>query len=498
MSLNKKWKIFLGSTAVILLSIAILIYLNLKINPDLSGGITGSTVEMGLDLDINANPAAQNDQLAEQSVNIVGMMREYFILVLLLFAGNMGILIIFAGRESCIEGIEWNPAVLLGAVSVLIALHDRYEGYAERVQSGLSGSALVYGRPGWGDMILVVLTATALVWVLWTFFSWCLSGFSVKWSFLYRITELLASKKNGFSWMILVPSVCMSVGLIGFIYSVYMTKMGHSRWMIRELALLSELIVFFLVLIDRMRTILDKQQQIIEEIKVSERMRVDLVTNVSHDLRTPLTAIIGYGELLEKEALSEEGRQNLSRLHQKSRYLQEMVDAVFELSKVSSGIMKCRQDQLDLHCLLEQTIGDFEEELAAKRFEIRRHYEAEPVMIVSDGIFLHQIFSNLLSNAIKYTMPGTRIHVQLKTEGEWIVVRMINVSAYEMKFTEQEILERFARGDASRNTEGSGLGLAIAKTYTEALSGTFHVEIDSDQFVAVVKLPGVENSLKES
>ena len=227
----------------------------------------------------------------------------------------------------------------------------------------------------------------------------------------------------------------------------------------------------------------------IQRAVTSERFKVELISNVSHDLRTPLTSILGYGELLRKETLSEQGREQLQRLNQKAGYMRELVDSLFELTKVSSGAEQRKMERLDLIRLLEQTIGLLDDQLAAADLAVRRHYEQETLLITTDGARLHRVFANLLGNAVKYTLRGTRIHLWVTESDGDCTVRMTNISSYEMDFDPSEIVQRFARGDKAHSTKGSGLGLAIAQTYTESVGGSFRVEIDGEQFAAIVALP---------
>lgn len=235
-----------------------------------------------------------------------------------------------------------------------------------------------------------------------------------------------------------------------------------------------------------------RQTEAVQKALTSERFKVELISNVSHDLRTPLTSILGYGELLEKETLSAEGTEQLRLLNTKAGYMKELVDSLFELTKVSSGVIPVNWQQIDLIRLLEQTIGLFDDQLTAAGLQVKRHYETEELPLVTDGARLHQVFANLFGNAIKYAMGGTRIHLDVMNSGNGCIVRMTNISSYEMDFAPEEILQRFARGDKVRTTKGSGLGLAIAQTYTESVGGQFRVEIDGDCFRAVVELPRKE------
>lgn len=244
----------------------------------------------------------------------------------------------------------------------------------------------------------------------------------------------------------------------------------------------------------RLWEIRQQHEQAVKAAVASEHFKVELISNVSHDLRTPLTAILGYGELLEQETLSPEGRVRLARLNQKAGYMRELVDALFELTKVSSGVVECRREPIDLICLLEQTIGLTDDQLALAGLTVKRHYFSPSVPVVTDGGRMHQVFANLLGNAIKYALSGSRIHLEVKDTGDSYTVRMVNTASYEMDFSPEEIVQRFARGDKARSTGGSGLGLAIAQTYTESVGGRFFVRIDADQFSAVVVLPKTERN----
>ena len=244
--------------------------------------------------------------------------------------------------------------------------------------------------------------------------------------------------------------------------------------------------------------LLDVQAQHEEAMRAavaSERFKVELISNVSHDLRTPLTSILGYSELLQKEILSSEGQEQLRRLHQKAGYMNDLVESLFELTKVSSGVAESKKDEIDLVRLLEQTIGLYDDHLIKAALSVRRSYCSDAIPIITDGARMHQVFANLLGNAIKYALPGTRIYLEVKETEIGYYIRMMNTASYEMDFKPDEIMQRFVRGDKARSTKGSGLGLAIAETYTESVGGTFRVTLDGDQFNAIVELPETERNL---
>ena len=241
--------------------------------------------------------------------------------------------------------------------------------------------------------------------------------------------------------------------------------------------------------------IAQQHEEAIQAAVTAERFRVDLIANVSHDLRTPLTSILGCGELLQSEDLSPAGSEQLRRLNQKAGYMRELVDSLFELTKVSSGVVEAKQDQIDLIRLLEQTIGLYDDQLTAADLVVRRNYCRDAMPVITDGGRMHQVFANLLGNAIKYALPGTRIYLEAMEDDAEYRVRMTNTASYEMDFEPNEILQRFARGDKARSTRGSGLGLSIAQTYTESVGGKFSVAVDGDQFNAIVHLPKTDRNL---
>ncbi|MBR4000639.1 MAG: GHKL domain-containing protein [Clostridia bacterium] len=175
--------------------------------------------------------------------------------------------------------------------------------------------------------------------------------------------------------------------------------------------------------------------------------------------------------------------------------MRDLVESLFELTKVSSGVLESRRDEIDLVRLLEQTIGLFDDQLTEAGLVVRRNYSADSIPAITDGARMHQVFANLLGNAIKYALQGTRIYLDVTESDDSYRIRMTNTASYEMDFKPEEIMQRFARGDKARSTKGSGLGLAIAQTYTESVGGQFHVAVDGDQFSAVVTLPKTERDL---
>ena len=229
-------------------------------------------------------------------------------------------------------------------------------------------------------------------------------------------------------------------------------------------------------------------QTAVEKRVQSERMKIDLVTNVSHDLKTPLTSIISYIDLLGSEEMSPEARDYVKILDEKSARLKAIVSDLFDLAKATSGT-DVAKEKLDAVILTQQVIGDMADKIEKYGRDVRTELKTESAPVMGDGKKLYRVIQNLTDNALKYSMDGTRIYITVFRDNSDAVITVKNISAEEMNFTAEEITERFARGDSSRSTEGSGLGLSIAKSFTEANGGQFNVLIDGDMFTAEVRLP---------
>ena len=228
-------------------------------------------------------------------------------------------------------------------------------------------------------------------------------------------------------------------------------------------------------------------------------MKVELISNVSHDLKTPLTSIISYAGLLSQEdGLPEHVRDYIRILNEKAGRLSTMVKDVFDVSKAASGSLPVKQERLDLGKLLRQTLADMAEEIGGSGLVLKTQLPEDPVPVLADGDRLYRVFQNLLLNALKYALPGSRVYLTLAGEGDSAVAVLKNISRDELP-AGVDFTERFVRGDESRTDGGSGLGLSIARTFTEACGGTFRVETDADLFTASVTLPlAPEESCKEN
>ena len=222
----------------------------------------------------------------------------------------------------------------------------------------------------------------------------------------------------------------------------------------------------------------------------SQNMKTELITNVSHDLKTPLTAIITYVDLLKDPALSAEDRAKyIETLDKKSQRLKRLIEDLFEVSKAATRNVAMHYAEVDLAALLKQVQYELADKTEASGIDFRWQLPEERMPLVLDGQKTCRIFENLVVNITKYGMPGTRAYITLMPQEHGAQVVFKNISATELDFSAEEITDRFVRGDRSRNTEGSGLGLAIAKSFAELQGGTFSITVDGDLFKATVTLP---------
>lgn len=233
----------------------------------------------------------------------------------------------------------------------------------------------------------------------------------------------------------------------------------------------------------------------LQEQMKSERMKADLITNVSHDLKTPLTSIINYVNLMKREEIDNEKVQGyLQILDQKSQRLKQLTDDLVEASRASSGNVTLNIQTIDLKELLMQTSGEFEERFKARGLTLMENYPQESLYVKADGHRLWRIIENMFRNVEKYAMPNTRVYLDAKREGELASLSLKNISERQLNISAEELLERFVRGDESRSTEGSGLGLSIAKDLTELQKGTFDIYLDGDLFKVTVAFPWAADS----
>ncbi|WP_042352822.1 sensor histidine kinase [Bacillus massiliigorillae] len=225
-----------------------------------------------------------------------------------------------------------------------------------------------------------------------------------------------------------------------------------------------------------------------EQVK-SERLKTELITNVSHDLRTPLTSIITYTDLLKSTDVTEDERQSyIEIIDRKSKRLKVLIDDLFEASKMATGNIELVKSKVEIVQLLQQTLAEHDEEIASSQLQFRVSHDQQPIEAIVDGQKLYRVFDNLILNILKYSLPHTRVYIAVKNTIDDVEISFKNVSQFELGGNVDELFERFKRGDQSRHTEGSGLGLAIAKSIVDLHEGEMDIDVDGDLFKVTITL----------
>ncbi len=243
----------------------------------------------------------------------------------------------------------------------------------------------------------------------------------------------------------------------------------------------------------RLEEALEIERKSLEKVSRSDQLRVDLITNVSHDLKTPLTSMVGYIELIKKEELSDVLRDYVDVISERAEKLKEMINSLFNLAKASSGNIELHPEKFEVNRLIEQIFADMDDRIKESGLEFVTQLTEENTELYTDNGYFYRICQNLVENALKYSAKGTRVFVKTYIDEEakkplsGICLEITNTSGYPMDFTKEDIVERFARGDKARSGDGNGLGLAIVSTYAKALGGVFDIKIDCDQFKACLK-----------
>lgn len=247
----------------------------------------------------------------------------------------------------------------------------------------------------------------------------------------------------------------------------------------------------------------------VEQRMKSEHLKTELITNVSHDIKTPLTSIINYADLIGKEveenAATENGltaetdsekEQRLSEyaevLLRQSKKLKKLLDDLLEASKATTGNLEVHPEVCDVSVLLSQAAGEYEQRFSDKKLETIVKQPEETVKVMADGRHLWRVFDNLLNNIYKYAQAGSRVYLNVEHDGQDVRIIFRNMSAFPLEMSPEELEERFTRGDKSRHMEGNGLGLSIAKSLTELQNGDMQIVTDGDLFKVVITLPETE------
>lgn len=219
----------------------------------------------------------------------------------------------------------------------------------------------------------------------------------------------------------------------------------------------------------------------------SERFKAELITNVSHDIKTPLTSIVNYVDLLKKEPIENKtALEYIEVLDRQSARLKKLTEDLVEASKASVGNLPVNPGRMDLVEFLNQSVGEYAERFAAAQLEVIIHAPKNDTAIWADGKLMWRIFDNLLNNICKYSLPDTRVYLDVENMESNVTITLKNISKFPLNTAPDELLERFIRGDSSRTTEGSGLGLSIAKSFSELQKGRFALSVDGDLFKATI------------
>ncbi len=221
----------------------------------------------------------------------------------------------------------------------------------------------------------------------------------------------------------------------------------------------------------------------------SERLKTELITNVSHDIRTPLTSIITYVDLLKKEEDASHKEEYMDIIEQKSHRLKVLTDDLFEAAKASSGSIPVSFEKIDIVFLITQGLGELNDKIEEMDLEFKVIHPEDKLYVKADGKLLWRVIENLLSNIFKYSLQGSRVYIDIEDQEHDIIITLKNISGDELNISADELMERFKRGDEARTSEGSGLGLSIAKSLIAVQKGSFDVEIDGDLFKAIIKIP---------
>ena len=233
----------------------------------------------------------------------------------------------------------------------------------------------------------------------------------------------------------------------------------------------------------------------VEQKMKSERFKTELITNVSHDIKTPLTSIVNYVDLLKKEKLDNETASSyIEVLDRQSARLKKLTEDLVEASKASTGNITVNEEPTEVGTMVEQAVGEYDERFRLSQLEPVLVRPDEPIFIMADGRLLWRVFDNLLSNACKYAMPGTRFYLTLEADLGRVMILLRNILKYPLNITSEELLSRFVRGDVSRSTEGSGLGLSIAQSLTQLQHGTMDLTVDGDLFKVTLRFPRMQSA----
>jgi signal transduction histidine kinase len=474
----------LGAGSVLLLLISVFYIRKIKFVPEKAGVWQGYYNNFPVDLRILA---------------VLGMMSAS--LLSLFFVGDY---LIYYGlyHPFSIDGLELLISIFIASLIWLFTfqqarhlasgLKDR-DSVKKEWNRGLSYRAFQHGkklyRRGYlamQDAFIHQSTGIQLFLVLGLVFCLGFSGIMIFFHPLFFLIYLLLLAFVGFPlFMVLVKSVGYFNKIVVKTKEMAVGKLGDNLD-VKGKSVLSVMAANINILKQGVKVSLSEQAK-------SERLKTELITNVSHDLRTPLTSIITYTELLKNTSLPEEDRAAyLEIIDRKSQRLKGLIDDLFEVSKMASGNMDLVKERVDLTQLLQQALAEYDSSMSEARLHFRINSPEKPVYALVDGQKIWRVFDNLIGNIVKYSLENSRVYISVQASGEQARITFKNVSKYELNDHSEELFERFKRGDTSRHTEGSGLGLAIAKSIIDLHDGGLDMETDGDLFKVSITLTVVE------
>lgn len=341
-------------------------------------------------------------------------------------------------------------------------------------------------------------------------FRFCKKIFHLIWSFLRSVplvwkTVVLVVLITIFEWCVLawewgywwpttfVINIIIGVGII--VVAILLKRIKKGTEEIAKGNLYKKINTKYMFLdmkdhAENINNINDGIAKAVEERMKSERFKTELITNVSHDIKTPLTSIINYVDLLEKEDIENEtAKEYVSVLSRQSARLKKLIDDLLEASKASTGNISVNLTKLELGILLSQALGEYDEKFSNSNLQVVLNKTDEQLLVMADNRHIWRVFDNILNNIAKYAQPNTRVYIDAKRNGKMAEISFRNISKDPLNISGDELMERFVRGDSSRNTEGSGLGLSIAKSLTEVQNGNLDIKIDGDLFKVRLSLP---------
>lgn len=393
-----------------------------------------------------------------------------FIMLVFYLAGVVALapFLSFATRVKAGGGIWWRNTVIYMALRLCLRVlrwcWDKIKAFCRGVWYMTTKIPIV-----WRTALIVA--AVLLINILLAMFAWDTDSALILWILFMALVFLLACFG---AWQ--MKSLKAAGEKLAAGEFEYKADTKHMYWEFKHHA-------------ENLNSIGDGMAAAVEQRMKSERLKTELITNVSHDIKTPLTSIINYVDLLERPHSDEEGREYLEVLERQSKRLKKLTEDLVEASKASTGNISVTLAPTSTIEIINQSLAEYGQRMEAGKLSVLINVPEPAPAVRADGRLLWRVMDNLFNNVVKYAMPETRVYVDVRTSEGNAVISVKNISRAALNVSAEELMERFVRGDASRSTEGSGLGLSIAKSLTELQHGQFSISTDGDLFKAEVTLP---------